>query len=103
MAIDLYTTNALNAVARNLKVPPTFLVSNFFGIVQEEQAENIHFDVEVGKRRVAPFVHPTSPARRVEDAGFQTNTLKPAYIKDLRELNPNDALRRTAGRRSAAT
>lgn len=97
MALNFYSTNALRQVARNLKVPPTFLLRTFFGIVQQEQVEDISFDVEVGKRRVAPFVHPTSPSRRVDDAGFSTNTFRPAYIKDKRELNPNEALKRTAG------
>lgn len=97
MALNFYSTNALRETARNLIVPPTFLLRTFFGNVQEEQTEDIHFDVEVGKRRIAPFVHPTSPSRKVDDAGFQTNTFRPAYIKDKREVNPNDALRRTVG------
>lgn len=97
MALNFYSTNALRETARNLIVPPTFLLNSFFGMVQEEQTEDIHFDVEVGKRRVAPFVHPSVPSRRVDDAGFQTNTFRPAYIKDKREINPNEALRRTAG------
>lgn len=97
MALNFYSTNALRETARNLIVPPTFLLTSFFGTVQEETTEDIHFDVEVGKRRVSPFVHPTSVSRKVDDAGFQTNTFRPAYIKDKREVNPNEALRRSIG------
>lgn len=95
--MDIHSTNALVRVVQNLKRPSNFLLSNFFPTVIAEESEEIHFDRLPGKRRIAPFVHPTREGKIVEGQGFSTDTFKPAYIKDKRVLDPNRPLRRAAG------
>lgn len=95
--MDLYSTNALLGTIRSLKRPKPWLLETFFPLVQTEESEEIHFDVEIGKRRVAPFVAPTSQGKIVDRLGFQTNTFQPAYIKPKTSVRPTQALKRAMG------
>lgn len=94
---NLYTTAAMLQVVNSLKRPKTFILDKFFGTVQTEEAEEIHFDVEIGKRRIAPFVSPVSQGKLVERLGFTTNTFSPAYIKPKTPVRPSAALKRAIG------
>ncbi|HHN72503.1 MAG TPA: major capsid protein, partial [Thermopetrobacter sp.] len=82
MMADLFSTDVLIRVVRDLKAPPQFLLDRFFPIVQTEESEEIHFDVENRTRRIAPFVSPVVAGKVVASEGFETKTFKPAYIKD---------------------
>jgi len=97
MAIDMYSTHVLRGVVRSLPQPPSFFLDNFFPQVQEEESEEIHFDVEVGGRRITPFVSPLVAGKVVQNRGFQTKTFKPAYAKDKRHIQPNQPHKRVIG------
>jgi hypothetical protein len=85
MAIDpIFDTNVLVHVVRNLKLPSQFLLDMFFPNAVEYETEYVSIDVDVGLRRMAPFVSPLVEGKPVEGRKWQTNTFKPAYIKDLR-------------------
>ena len=56
-------------------------------------------DVDVGKRRIAPFVSPLMEGKLVEQRRIQTNTFKPAYIKDKRAPDLRQPVRRMIGER----
>ncbi len=58
MSIDIFSTHVLNRTVEQLNRPASFLLDTFFGQVQMEDAEEIHFDVDKSKPRLAPFVSP---------------------------------------------
>jgi len=93
----LYRTDAMLGAIRSLKRPKPWILETYFPLVQTEESEEIHFDVEIGKRKLAPFVAPTAQGVIVERNGFQTNTFRPAYIKQKTPLRPGAALRRAMG------
>lgn len=95
--MSIYSTIAMQAMAATLFDPPSFVLDNFFPTEQVEETEVISFDIEIGARKVSPFVHPLVPGKVVQDRGTKTESLKPAYIKDLRLLRPNETIRRKAG------
>ena len=80
----IYDTNVLIRVVPQLKVPTTFLLDKFFPTVVAADTEFVSIDVEIGKRRMSPFVSPLVEGKLVESMRIQTNTFKPAYIKDKR-------------------
>lgn len=95
--MDLFSTNVLAAAVGSLITPQTFLLDNFFPTIQTEQSEEIHFDIDTGKRRVAPFVSPVVAGQVVASRGFHTATFKPAYIKDKRVFDVNRPFKRAMG------
>lgn len=94
---DLFSTNVLARVVADLRAPASFLLDRFFGEVQTETSEEIHFDVENKKRRLAPFVSPVVAGKVVQSNGFTTSTFKPAYVKDKRVFDAGRPLKRSAG------
>lgn len=94
---DLFTTNTLNMIVQDLRVPAAGFAARYFGQVQTFDTEEIHFDIDNKPRRIAPFVSPLVAGRVVRSRGFQTSTFKPAYVKDKRVFTPNRALKRTMG------
>lgn len=101
--MDIYNTTYLSGVVANLKRPNRFLLDTFFPSVVQAEVEEIKFDVEEGKRRLAPFVSPLREGKVVESLGFSTKTFKPAYVKDKRVFDPNKPLKRRAGEQIGGT
>jgi hypothetical protein len=101
--MDIYSTHTLTTVVASLLGDPQFLVDRYFGAVQTETSEEIHFDVMDGKRRIAPFVSPLVEGQIVTQQGFSTYTFKPAYIKDKRVFDMNKPLKRSAGEQIGGT
>ena len=98
MTIKTTDTAVLTRAINILDEPASFLLDVFFpGIQTEPDSEEIHFDTEVERPRLAPFVHPTQAGIVVEDEGYTTQSFKPAYIKDKRYLRPGEVLKRTIG------
>ncbi len=95
----VYDTNTLIQVVPNLKTSQNFLLDRFFGNIVMADSEEISIDVDVGKRRMAPFVSPLVEGRLVEQRRIQTNTFKPAYIKDKRAPDLRKPVRRMIGER----
>lgn len=95
--MNVFDTAVLQALVESLKRPNAFLLNTFFPMVSQSQVEEIKFDVEDGRRRIAPFVSPLVQGKLVESLGYQTKTFKPAYVKDKRVIDPEKPLRRMAG------
>src|SRR4051812_13004600 len=93
----IYDTSVLVGVIRNLLGVPQFLLDRYFGTVQTENSEEIHFDVEDGRRRVAPFVSPYVEGQIVASLGYKTSVFVPAYIKDKRVVDMARPFQRSAG------
>ncbi len=94
--MGIYSTTSLNRLVQSLKRPQTALLSAFFPSIETSDTEDIKFDVESKKRRIAPFVSPLREGRLVEDEGYVTKSFTPAYVKDKRVFDPNKALKRRA-------
>ena len=95
--MDIFSTGTLNRVVAELPAPAPFILNSFFRAVQEETSEEIHFDVDNGRRRIAPFVSPIVAGQVVHSKGYTAKTFTPAYDKDKRVFNPGRAFKRAMG------
>lgn len=95
----IYDTNVLVHLVQNLKIAQNFLLDRFFPNVVESDTEFVSIDVDIGKRRMSPFVSPLVEGKLVESRRMQTNTFKPAYIKDKRAPDLRKPVRRMMGER----
>lgn len=100
MPILTTDTAVLTRTINILDEPSSFLLDMFFPTVQTEPgSEEIHFDIDKERPRLAPFVHPTVAGQIVEDEGYATKSFKPAYVKDKRRITPGDLMKRSIGER----
>jgi len=95
----IYDTNVLIQVVPNLKRVQSFLLDRLFPNIAMSDTEYVSLDVDVGKRRMAPFVSPLVEGKLVEQRHKQTNTFKPIYIKDKRAPDLRKSVRRMIGER----
>ena len=95
----VYDTNTLIQVVPNLKRAQKFLLDTFFPNIVMSDSEYVSIDVDVGIRRMAPFVSPLVEGKLVEQRKIQTNVFKPAYIKDKRAPDLRKPVRRMIGER----
>lgn len=95
----LYDTAFLAQVVPNLFVARNWLLDNFFPNTVISDTEYVAIDVEVGARRMSPFCSPLVEGVMVESLQYQTNTFKPAYIKDKRVPDLLRPVRRMPGER----
>lgn len=95
--VDIFSTFVLNRTVEHLERPASFLLDTFFGSIQTEESEEIHFDIDQSKPRLAPFVSPLVAGRVVANEGFATQSFKPAYVKDKRRFDTNTPLKRSIG------
>jgi hypothetical protein len=97
--VDIFETHALIGVVRDLFVPSQFLLDTFFPTITTSDTEFVDIDVEIGRRRMAPFCSPAVQGRIVEGRSIQTNSFRPAYIKDKRAPDLKRPIRRAIGER----
>lgn len=97
--MNIYDTNVLIQVVPNLMTSQNWLLDKFFPNITESDTEEVSIDVDVGLRRLAPFVSPLVEGKLVESRKFQTNSFKPAYIKDKRAPDLRKSIRRQIGER----
>jgi hypothetical protein len=96
--MDLFSTDVLTGVAENLKrTPANGVLQRYFGRTEQHETEEIHFDQDDRRRRIAPFVHPLVAGKVVQGRGQQVATFKPAYVKDKRVFDSTRPLKRIAG------
>lgn len=94
---DIFSTDVVNGFVASLKRPVNGLTARYFATMTQDAAEEIHFDVEVKGRRVAPFVSPLLEGKIVASNTYQAKTFKPAYIKDKRVFDANRPFKRAMG------
>ncbi|QTL41014.1 major capsid protein [Xenorhabdus budapestensis] len=97
--MNIYNTNVLVGLVPNLITSQNWLLDRFFPNVITEDKEEVSIDVDIGKRRMSPFVSPLVEGQLVESRTYQTNTFKPAYIKDKRAPDLLKPVRRQIGER----
>lgn len=97
--MDIFSTAVLAQVVPNLKISQNWLLDRFFPNIVTFDTEEVAIDVDVGKRRMSPFVSPLVEGKLVEGRKYQTNKFKPAYIKDKRAPDLRKPVRRQIGER----
>ena len=95
--VDVHSTQVLNRVIDEMPDRTTFLVDMFFPGVDVSQEETILFDTTNGRKLITPFVSPLMPGRIVADIGFETDSFRPAYLKDKRFFDPKKGSTRLPG------
>lgn len=94
-----FSTTDLIQVVPTLKRSQKFLLDRFFPNIVMSETEYVAIDIDVGLRRMSPFVSPLVEGRLVESRRYQTNTYKPAYIKDKRAPDLRKPVMRQIGER----
>ncbi len=97
--MDIFSTAVLARVVAELPAPAPFFLNSFFPAVQTETSEEIHFDIDQGRRRLAPFVSPIVAGKVVRSKGYTTQVFTPAYVKDKRVFDANRPFKRAIGER----
>ncbi len=95
--MDVFSTQVMLGVLGNLKRLRNGLLTAFFAGVVQSTAETIAFDVDEGKRQMAPFVSPLVQSKVKKMRGQKVNSFQPAYIKQKARFDPARALKRAAG------
>lgn len=95
--MDIFDTTVLARVVAELPQPEPFFLNSFFRDEQTSDTTEIHFDVDQGRRRLAPFVSPIVAGKVVRSKGFTTKTFTPAYVKDKRVFDAGRAFKRALG------
>lgn len=95
--INIYDTITLVQVVPNLMTSQQFLLKKFFPNVVESDDEFVAIDIDVGRRRMAPFCSPLVQGKLVESRRYQTNRYKPPYVKDKRAPDLRKPIRRQMG------
>lgn len=94
---SVFDTNTLIQVVPNLKVSQDFLQDMFFPYVENANSDLVSIDIDVGKRRISPFVSPLVEGKLVEQRRVETKVFKPPYIKDKRAPDLLRPVRRMIG------
>jgi hypothetical protein len=97
--LNIFDTIELVGVVPNLLLSQNWMIDNFFTNIVESTTEKVAIDVDVGKRRMAPFVSPLVAGKLVESRRMQTNEFTPAYIKDKRVPDLRKPIKRQLGER----
>lgn len=93
----LFGTQTLTRVVNSLDVPEHDLLKNIATTEIQFETEEIIFDKAHPKQGLAPFSLPTVKAPLVEERGYETSSLAPAYIKLRTPCDIHRAFRRQAG------
>lgn len=97
MTISLYSTVELIRALDAMDRPTAWLRDTMFGNIVTSDAEEIAIDRLLKRKKMAPFVSPDVPAKERALRGRKVETFKPAYVKPLNTIRPNDLVKRAHG------
>jgi len=97
MTLDRHATWAQDELVSSFDPQFSFLLPLFFSDVKTFTGANIEFDIVEGGERIAPFVSPYAMGKATRSQGYRTFQLKPAYIKLLDNVRPDEGFVRRAG------
>lgn len=95
--LNRYNSWEQDAVVSSVDPVFSWLVPMFFGPVKQFTTEFIEYDIVEGGIRIAPFASPMSLGKATRDTGYRTFQLKPAYIKLLDTVRPQQGFVRMPG------
>lgn len=98
MTLALFETRTMLRALEQMVPARTFLRDNFFsGNTNQSTAKHVDIDIRKGKRRLAPYVKPTSQGVNVDRIGFKAYTFEPPYVKPKMVTTAQDFLDREIG------
>jgi len=97
MSIDLYTTREMMEAMEYMPPVRSFLLDTFFPSIETHTAEYVDIDIQVGSRKLAPFVSPLEEGKVIDREGYTTATFKPPYVKIKRNYTTADVFQRLPG------
>lgn len=95
--VDVFSTQVLNRVVEEQPDTTSFLLDTFFPEVDVQDSDVILFDTTNGRKLVTPFVSPLAEGPIFGEAGYETDSFNPAYLKDKRLFNANMGTKRLPG------
>jgi hypothetical protein len=101
--MDIFETEVLNRVVDQRVDDTQWLVDTFFPEVSNSEEETILFDKTNERQLITPFVSPLIEGKIIAEAGYETDSFRPAYAKDKRVFDPNKAFRRRPGEKIGGT
>lgn len=97
MTVSMFDSRTMLQAMEQMYPPASFLLDLFFKEENFALTETVDIDIIKGNRKMAPLVRPISEAKVVERLGYQTNTIKPPYIKQKMKTTAQDLLTRPYG------
>lgn len=97
MAINIFDTRSMLAALDVAKPAQTFLRDRYFGNVQTFDTAKVDIDIRIGKRRMAPFVHPKIGGKTVDTNGYRTESYEPPEVSPDTVTTAEDMLKRGMG------
>lgn len=97
MSISMYETRTMLPMVNNEKRASSFLRDRFFGNVVRIETKKADIDIVDGKRKIAPFVHPSIGGKAVSHEGYTTNTFEPPETSPMMITTSEDLLMRSPG------
>lgn len=97
MAIDLFDTRTMLPMLSEEKSANSFLKNRFFSDERRFETKKVDIDIYVGKRRIAPFVHPKIGGKTVERDGYRTDSFEPPEVSPDMVTTAEDMLKRAPG------
>lgn len=97
MAIDLFDTRTMLPMLDESKPAHSFLKNRYFSDERRFETKKVDIDIYVGKRRLAPFVHPKIGGKTVERDGYRTDSFEPPEVAPDMVTTAEDMLKRAAG------
>lgn len=95
--VNIYTPRMLVAALNQIHVPRRFLLSTFFKTQTTFETEKVDIDIKKGGKDVAVYVHPLENGHLVEDSGYSTNSVAPAYTKEVMPITASNVIKRAFG------
>lgn len=95
--MKLFETRQMLSQISEMFPANNFLLNTFFREVNVTESEHIDIEVEKGKRKMAPFVHPLRQGKIDTREGYTAKSMKPAYVKPKRSSTAADYLAKFIG------
>jgi len=95
--IDIFDPAVMTEALITNFPPFMFLTNMFFSTKKQHGTKNIDFDIQKGKRRLAPFVNRMHEGKLVEKTNFKTQRFEPPYIKPKMVTDAEEILKRLPG------
>lgn len=97
MSIDIFEpTTMIEALVTNFP-PHMFLTKMFFGDRKLHSTRVVDFDIQKGKRRMAPFVNRLNKGKVIERSDLKAMRMEPPYLKPKMVTTAEEIMKRGPG------
>lgn len=96
-AIDMFDTRTMTRMMENLYSPTTYLRDLLFSTAERHTTRYVDIDIVKGGRKVAAYVNPMDEGKKIDKAGYTTQSYKAPYTKQKMVTTAQEFLTREAG------